>query len=69
MVLNSELLGKSANIFRQLKLLASNDQAVIVCDNVNFKDKKRDQVTGHTDTMRSMTMAAITLCSAEDFAG
>ena len=41
---------------------------MIVYDNVNFKDKKRDHVTGHTDTM-SMTTAVIILCSAEDYAG
>lgn len=31
-------------------------------NNINFKDKKRDEVMGHTDTMRSMTTAAIVLC-------
>jgi len=39
-----------------------NKQVVIIYNNINFKDKKCDQVTGHTDTMRLMTTAAIILC-------
>jgi hypothetical protein len=35
---------------------------VIVYDNINFKDVKRDERLGHTSEMRSMTTAAIVHC-------
>ena len=35
---------------------------VIVYDNVNFKDTKRDEVVGHRATMQAMTTAALILC-------
>ena len=39
-----------------------SEQAVIVYDNVNFKDKKCDEVVGHTTTIWAIIMAAIVLC-------
>jgi len=35
---------------------------VIVYNNVNFKDRKRDKVIGYTDIMRLIITAAIVLC-------
>ncbi|XTI85172.1 hypothetical protein V2W45_1232471, partial [Cenococcum geophilum] len=40
---------------------ASNKQIVIIYNNVNFKERKRDEVTGYTDTMRLITTAATVL--------
>jgi hypothetical protein len=51
-----------ANVRRQLKVLARNPQTVVVYDNINFKDTKRDEVVGHKSHMCSMTTAAIILC-------
>jgi len=45
-----------------LKTLATNPQAVIVYDNINFKDMKRDEVIGNKSEMRSMTTAAVVIC-------
>ena len=40
----------------------SNKQAVIVYNNINFKNKKRDQVIGYIDIIWSKTTAGIILC-------
>ena len=42
--------------------LAHDPQMVVVYDNVNFKDTKRDELLGHTSVMRSLTTAAIVYC-------
>ncbi len=46
----------------ELKSLANDPQTVIVYDNINFRDTKRDETLGHAATMRSMTTAAIIKC-------
>jgi hypothetical protein len=51
-----------ANVRRQLKVLARKLQTVVVYDNINFKDTKRDEVVGHKSHMCSMTIATIILC-------
>jgi hypothetical protein len=45
-----------------LKTLAHDPRAVVVYDNLNFKDVKRDEVVGHTAEMRSVTTAAVVYC-------
>jgi hypothetical protein len=35
---------------------------VIIYNNINFKDRKRDKVMGYIDTIQSITIAAIILC-------
>jgi hypothetical protein len=35
---------------------------VVVYDNFNFKDTKRDELLGHSATMRAMTTAAVVIC-------
>jgi len=48
---------------RLLKDIGRDPQTVIVYDNINFKDTVRDEVVGHKSVMRSMTTAAIVICS------
>jgi len=35
---------------------------MIIYNNVNFKDKKHNELIGHTDTIQLITTAAIILC-------
>lgn len=44
---------------RQLKVLTKNPQAVVVYDNINFKDMKQNEIVSHKFNMCSMTTAAI----------
>jgi hypothetical protein len=46
----------------KIKELAKHLQAVVVYDNINFKDTKRDEHVGHKATMQAMTTACIIHC-------
>ncbi|KAN0074986.1 hypothetical protein V8E54_007597 [Elaphomyces granulatus] len=46
----------------KIKELAKHPQAVVVYDNINFKDTKRDEHVGHKATMQAMTTACIIHC-------
>jgi len=35
---------------------------ITVYDNMNFKDRKRDEIVGHKETMRAMMTAVLVLC-------
>lgn len=45
-----------------LRRLAHNERAVIVYDNMNFKNTTRHEVVGHRSKMEAVTTAAIVLC-------
>ncbi|KIV98311.1 uncharacterized protein PV09_09843 [Verruconis gallopava] len=46
----------------ELRSYGDNLSTVLVYDNFNFKDTRRDEILGHTATMRAMTTAAIVIC-------
>ncbi|KAK0123584.1 hypothetical protein ONS96_000425 [Cadophora gregata f. sp. sojae] len=46
----------------RLPPLGRNPQSIIVYDNINFQDNKRDEVLGHVKTQEAMTTAAIIIC-------
>src|SRR5712664_3866233 len=46
----------------KIKELTKHPQAVVVYDNINFKDTKRDEHVGHKPTMQAMTTACIIHC-------
>ena len=58
-----QLLDQLSHILQnKIKELAKHPQAVVVYDNINFKDTKCDEHVGHKATMQAMTTASIIHC-------
>lgn len=47
---------------RKLPILSRDQPAVIVYDNMNFKENTRHEILGHSAGMRAVTTASIVMC-------
>ena len=52
---------------KQLKILARNSQAVMIYDNINFKNMKQNEIVSHKSNICLMITAAIIFCSELSF--
>ena len=50
-----------------IKVLARNSQAVVIYDNINFKNMKQNEIVNHKSNMCSIIIVIIVFCSELSF--